>query len=119
MCDNKILNIVSDSLEDVQKALMIVSKMQLFSSRDRLKIKSVTPHLIVLKPTDDLSTLKFEHYDVKMLESLYKKLTFKYDPSLGDKDLGWHDSQEEAYQLSYDDSTNEISLRLSEIGYSK
>ena len=116
--DNKQLNIVSDKLEDIQEALMLASKMNFWGSNDRLKIKSITPNLITLKATNDISTLKYEHYDVQMLRTLYKKINFVYDPKL-DQDLSWHDSQEEAYQLTFDDSKGEIYLRLTEIGFSK
>lgn len=116
--DNKKLDIVSDKLEDIQEALMLASKMNFWGTNDRLKIKSITQNLIILKATNDISTLKYEHYDVPMLRTLYKKINFVYDPKL-DKDLGWHDSQEEAYQLIFNDSIGEIHLRLTEIGFSK
>lgn len=116
--DNKRFEIVSDDLEDIRKALQLVPSMLFSSSKDRLKIKSITDRLIVLKPTDDISTLKFEHYDVPTLKTLYKMIHFIYDPEL-DQDLGSHDSQEEAYQLFFDDYNEEIRLRITEIGYSK
>lgn len=116
--DNKRLEIVSDNFEDIRKALQLIPSMLLSSSKDRLKIKSITDKLIVLKPTDDISILKFEHYDVAMLKTLYKKMRFVYDPKL-DQDLCSHDSQEEAYQLTFDDSVEEVRLRITEIGFSK